>query len=121
MIEFCETYDGTYKSVLSSISKLSDAAYKKQEEIINQSKNNSNNTSDNSTNNNENSGDNKVNKSSVITSIVRDYTGSVSTVLEKKYLDYIKVLNSLAPKNKKEGDTGSNNNNTQNETEQKSN
>lgn len=120
MIEFCETYDGTYKSVLSSISKLSDAAYKKQEEIINQSKNNSNNTSDNSTNNNENSGDNKVNKSSVITSIVRDYTGSVSTVLEKKYLDYIKVLNSLAPKNKKEGDTGSSNNN-QNETEQKSN
>lgn len=93
MIEFCESYDNTYTSVSSSLSKLSDSAYKKQQEIVNaKSANDANETNDDKPS--------KVSTSSIITSIVRDYSGAVSTILEKKYLDYIKVLNQLVPKNK---------------------
>ena len=49
------------------------------------------------------SGDNEktVNQSQVITSTARTYTGEVLTVMERQYLDYIKVLDALVPKNNK--------------------
>jgi hypothetical protein len=34
----------------------------------------------------------------MITSIARDYSSNILTALEKKYLDYMKILSTLAPK-----------------------
>ena len=39
----------------------------------------------------------KLTASSTITTVVREYTAQVMTIMEKKYLDYIKILDGLAP------------------------
>ncbi len=129
IIEFCEGYENTYKTVSSALDKLGQAASKKQQDIINalgtQAQATTTTTTTTSGNNNQAkpatesviteaqtqavnvngsaTGDSKENKekisaSSMITSVTREYTGAILTVLEKKYLDYIKVLSKLAPK-----------------------
>lgn len=90
MITYCEKYSTVYVQISDSIKKLSDAASKKQNEII-LSNNKTQNSQTDST---------ESNVSGVITSATRDYTGAILTVLEKKYSDYIKVLSKLAPQNK---------------------
>ena len=90
MITYCEKYSTVYVQISDSLKKLSDAASKKQNEIIL-----SNNKTQNSQTDSKES-----NVSGVITSATRDYTGAILTVLEKKYSDYIKVLSKLAPQNK---------------------
>lgn len=125
IIEFCEGYENTYKTVSSALDKLGQAASKKQQDIINALGTQAQATTTTSGNNNQAkpatesviieaqtqavnvngsaTGDSKENKekisaSSMITSVTREYTGAILTVLEKKYLDYIKVLSKLAPK-----------------------
>lgn len=90
MITYCEKYSTVYVQISDSLKKLSDAASKKQNDIIL-----SNNKTQNSQTDSKES-----NVSGVITSATRDYTGAILTVLEKKYSDYIKVLSKLAPQNK---------------------
>ena len=125
IVEFCEGYENTYKTISSALDKLGQAAAKKQQDIINalgtqsQTITNTNNTQTQQQSttesvmleaqtqsvsvNGSSTGDSKESKdkisaSSMITSVTREYTGAVLTVLEKKYLDYIKVLSKLAPK-----------------------
>lgn len=108
MIEFCEKYKNTASAVESNIKKLSDAASKKQSELINvksvnesvmyeAKKNTQQGPSVSVQGSNVDASDN-INTSNIIISITREYTGSILTVLEKKYLDYINVLGKLAPK-----------------------
>ena len=44
---------------------------------------------------------NKIDAAGALTATVRDYSASVLTTLEKKYLDYIKVLDKLSNIKKK--------------------
>ena len=112
MVRYCEEYDKLYNSVASSLDKLSEAASKKQEEILNTvgTKNvnesvlyeaNGDVKQDGKKAVSSEGTDDKINTSSVITGVVRDYSGAILTVIEKKYLDYLKVLDKLAPKNEK--------------------
>ena len=112
MVRYCEEYDKLYNSVASSLDKLSEAASKKQEEILNTvgTKNVNESVLYEANGDVKQDGkkavpsegtDDKINTSSVITGVVRDYSGAILTVIEKKYLDYLKVLDKLAPKNEK--------------------
>lgn len=113
MIGYCEGYAGAYEKLIADINKLTDAAAKKQAEIIDSmaAKKNVNESAMFEAQANEVKVDGKsvgnteaketVNAGGVITSVCREYTGAVLTAFEKKYLDYIKVLSKLAPK--KEG------------------
>lgn len=123
MIDFCEGYENMYKSISNDLDKLAKAAADKQQAIINalgtqaqtttttnaatvsatesvlfeapqtqsvtQNGTQTGNTKDNK---------NKLSSSNMITSVVREYSGAIFTVIEKKYLDFIKVLAKLAPK-----------------------
>ena len=109
MISFCEGYGRMYSEVSSNLDKLKDAAANKQREIINslgsattesvmlEANQNDVKVNGASSTNSQDTKD-KVRTSNVITSVVRDYSGAILTVIEKKYLDYIKVLDKLAPK-----------------------
>lgn len=109
MISFVENYGKMYKDITNNLQKLSDAAANKQTDIINSVGNKSVNESvlfeanqnevkqNGVTVSTDKDSKEKINTSSVITSIVREYCGAVLTVVEKKYLDYVKVLNKLAP------------------------
>ena len=87
MITFCLNYSTTYDDVASKLDKLKEAAFKKQLEINTSVKGNENTT----TPTNAGTTENKTNEC-VITGVVRDYSGAILTVLEKKYLDYMKAL-----------------------------
>lgn len=87
MIKFCEEYKRSSQNLTNNIKKLSDAAIKKETEMMNASAN-KNNTNDNSEKSH------KIENS--ISSATREYCGAVPTVMEKKYLDYYKVLYALA-------------------------
>lgn len=131
MISFCEQYGEMYTKVSTELDKLSESAAKKQQDIINTLGTQSQSTTTTKNDNNSNQGSNvvtasahdnisglhifeadasangednkeKMSSSSIITSTVRKYVGAILTIIEKKYLDYIKVLSKLAPKNTKE-------------------
>jgi hypothetical protein len=138
MIEFCEGYTNMYTKIASDLDRLSKAAADKQEEIINALQSGNHNNVNESVlfeaNQNEVKVDKapvsgsdgskeSINASSVITTIVRDYTGAILTVVEKKYLDYIKVLDKLAPKKNtnKEPEKTSNEESEENNTQESSN
>lgn len=112
MIEFCENYSKVSNNIANKLTELTNAAADKQTEIINSlgqkkvqesvileaeagtaSQNNKvlNTSSDNN---------DKINTSNIVTSITRDYAAAVLTLMEKKYLDYIAVLDKLVPKDK---------------------
>ena len=128
MISFCEGYSNMYTSISNNLDKLTEAASNKQTDIINSLGQKNTNESvlfeadqtqvanNGSKVNTSNSDNEKLSSSSVITSIVREYSGSILTVIEKKYLDYIKVLNKLAPK-----DDQNNNETTTTDTQNKNN
>lgn len=108
MVTFCESYSQTYSSIANNLDKLTQAASDKQTDIINSTGQKNTNesvmfeadqqqTTQNTNTSTTNDNDQKINTSSVITGIVREYSGLILTVFEKKYLDYIKVLNTLAP------------------------
>ena len=128
MIGFCEGYSKMYDKVASDLDKLSKNAADKQMAILDVlGEKNTNESTMFEANQNEvvqdgssksvNSDDKeKFRSSTVITSVIRDYTAAVLTVLEKKYLDYIKVLNKLAPKdNNKPAESANEDENTNNE------
>lgn len=141
IISFCEGYDGTYKSVSNELDKLSKAAAKKQQDIINALGTQAQTTrtintnesvmfeapqTQNVTTGGNATGDDKENKekittSSMVTSITREFSGAVLTVLEKKYLDYIKVLSKLAPKKENEPKADNSNENSENNQEENQN
>lgn len=105
MITFCENYSRNVDSLSQSLKKLSDNAAKKQQEIINalgtQNVKESTFTeaeASPSVNGAQKEATNeKLTASSTITTVVREYTAQVMTIMEKKYLDYIKILDGLAP------------------------
>lgn len=71
MIEFCKTYDSIYTRLDTDIKSLKEASKLKD-----------------------------LSESDVVvkvSGVVRDYTGNILTVIEKKYLDYIKILTKLLP------------------------
>ena len=104
-------YNKMVTSVTSQLDKLKEAAANKQNDIINSLNNQSVNEStimeanqnevvqNNKAVGNSKEDSSKINSSSMITQCVRDYCGSVMTIMEKKYLDYVKVLNKLKPVN----------------------
>ena len=121
MITFCEQYEDMYNRISNELDKLKDAAAKKQQDIINTlgthaqasrttTANNdvteavlfeaeTQNVQQNGTNTgNDKDTKDKITSSSVITTVAREYMGAILTIIEKKYLDYIKVLSKLAPK-----------------------
>ena len=104
MIAYCENYSSLYQKLSDAVKKLSDAASKKQYEIVP------------SNDKNEQNKNNKPNfNSNIITSATRDYAGAILTVVEKKYTDYMKVLSKLAPQNKTNGENQPDTGNGQNE------
>jgi len=124
MITFCEQYGDMSNRIVTELDNLKEIAAKKQQDIINTlgtqaqtaRQNQSNNEAKPATESvlfeaetqnvqqgktnvgNDKDNKDKLSASSVITSVVRDYDGAILTVIEKKYLDYIKVLSKLAPK-----------------------
>ena len=113
MIAFCEKYSTFYQQISDSIKKLSDTAYKKQNEIIQ--------SNASAQQKNQQEGDNETGSNNVITGATRDYTGAILTVLEKKYTDYIKVLSKLAPANKSSGQNQPDTTTDQNDDKQQNN
>lgn len=111
MVSYCENYKNMYTSISNNLDKLSNAAADKQTDIINSigKKPQSTNEStimeaspnevkvDNKKQTGTDGSNDKIQISSVLTTVVRDYSGSILTVIEKKYLDYVKVLDKLAP------------------------
>ena len=127
ILGFCKSYSEIYKNISNNLENLSNAAAKKQTDIINSmgagdinadgepgatteasedpkvkvGRTNATSTDDEQ---------DKLKASNVITATSRDYVTSILTVVEKKYLDYIRVLSQLAPKRKKGPDDGKENN-----------
>lgn len=114
MIGFCEGYQNMYTKLSDELDKLTKAAADKQSAIVD-SLNSGSNTKPTTESvmleadqnevkvgKTQSSGSEeskeKLNASTMLTSITREYVGSILTVVEKKYLDYIKVLDKLAPK-----------------------
>lgn len=89
IIQFCEEYSKSANNLVDLIKKLSDTAIKKETEIINSSSNAN-------TNQNNNNGESSYKIESAISSATREYCGAIPTVMEKKYMDYYKVLSALA-------------------------
>lgn len=106
MIKFCLSYDNMSKTINKRINDLTKAASDKQQEIINANGKQSTTTEsaidylfEAPDTNTTTAGKPDFNVSNVITSACRTYTGAVLTIVERHYLDYIKVLRSLAPEN----------------------
>lgn len=138
IISFCEQYDGTYKSVSNELDKLSNAAAKKQQDIINTLGTQSQTTRTTNTNesvlfeapqtqsvttNNAATGNSAENKekvtaSTMLTTVTREFSGAILTILEKKYLDYIKVLSKLAPQKQNEKPDSGNTDNGEDVTDE---
>lgn len=112
IISYCEGYQSMYTKISADLDKLVQAAADKQEKIIASLKSGKNvnesvlfekdQNGDVKEGNTKVAGsegsEDKLKASSVITTIVRDYSGAILTVMEKKYLDYIRVLDKIAPK-----------------------
>lgn len=115
MISFCEQYQQTTKSVENNLKAMTDAAANKQQEIINNLGTQSQAVTTTKTESvfteapapvvtdgvkakGSKEDNEKLQLSSMITSIARDYSSNILTALEKKYLDYMKILSTLAPK-----------------------
>lgn len=106
MITYCENYSKFSSSISTKLDSLSKAAANEQEDIINSLGDKPKATNEASENTVTQNGSavgqskddkSKTNASTLITGVARDYSAAVLTVIEKKYLDYIKVLNKLSP------------------------
>ena len=129
MVSFCEGYKGLRDSLQKSLNDLADAAFNKQEEMMNSSVKTESvlfedtSVKEGSTKMKLSNEDNtNVKTSSVITSAVRQYSTGILTAVEKNYLDYMTVLQKLVPRegtNRKEKTKNTENENNDNkDTEQ---
>lgn len=130
--DYCVNYVDMCTKIKNAATALTDAAGKKQQEILEKMGGSNTNESVslfNEASNTEvsNNGTNvgiskdskdKTRSASVVTDITRDFVSAILSVIEKKYLDYIKILDKFVPM---KSDNNSNNNTNDNQTNNQNN